>query len=659
MKGSLPMRLLRGFLLVTLLLGLGALWRFVEQTIAEELLWVTRSRTVAIYAIGGGLALLLGLLLTTFTSLGLRLLALLNRAWDWVSRIPPLGLAALAGAVLVAFPALVRGYYGRYLLADFPRFFSFWLASALLMLLLLAWRRWSGWPPAFLLAALLVAFSHQISAYLGDVSTYPLSLNWSETSRYYYASAFFAERLYGVPVPLAVTHPSRYVMQAVPFLVGDLPLWVHRLWQPVMEAGLTLLATHLLARRFRLASGPRRLSFVLWAALFLFQGPVFYQMMILVVFMFWLADARRFWRTTLAVLVASLWAGITRINWVPMPAVLAGMFYVLEIPLPAGRGLKPWLAYLWRPALWCVLGLVAGLFTQTWYIENSGNPLSAFQSSFTSDLLWYRLFPNTSYGLGILTGALLVSGPLLAGLILGLRGGAARYGGLRLFGLWSLLLVFLAGGLVVSVKIGGGTNLHNLDAFFVLLLVWASALYFGQFQSQAGEPAAPRLPLALFVAILFVPIWFAVSQGDRLPEHDFEAADTVIRKLQVYVDEAAETDQEILFISQRHLLTFGYLTGFRNMEPRYEKLVLMEMVMARNLDYLNEFERNLRAEKYAFIVTDPLFNRIKEEDNDPLAEENNIWVQRVVRVLQCGYEREYTAEGVQVLVPSGEWRCGP
>lgn len=653
------LRLLRCFLLVTLLLGLGALWRFIEQTIAEELLWATRSRTYAIYGIGASLVTLLLSLVATFTPLAAGVLAGLNWAAARFSRLPRLALWGLAIVLLVAYPALVRGYYGRYLLSDFPRYFSFWLAAVLLALVLLVLVRWPGWPPAFLLSTLLVAFSHQISAYLAAVSTFPLSLNWSETSRYYYASALFAERLYGIEVPLAVTHPSRYVMQAVPFLFGDLPLWVHRLWQPLMEAGLTLLAAGLLARRLGLSRSAVHLSFVLWAALFLFQGPVFYQMMILVAFIFWAADSARFWRTALAVVLASLWAGITRINWIPMPAVLAGMLYVLETPLPPGRGFRPWLGYLWRPALWCGLGLVAGLATQTWYMHNSGNPLSAFESSFTSDLLWYRLFPNSSYGLGILTGALLVSGPALLGLVWALRGGVVRWGGLRLFGLWALLLVFLVGGLVVSVKIGGGTNLHNLDAFLVLLLLWLAFLYFGKFQPQPGATTPPRLPAPLLAAIVLVPALFAVGHGGRLPEHDFVTAEAVIAEIQGYVDANADSDAEVLFISQRHLLTFDYITGVQNMEPRYEKLVLMEMAMARNAEYLNDFERNLRNAKYAFIVTDPLFNRIKADDGDPLAEENNAWVQRVARVLLCGYEPDYTALGVQVLVPRANWRCDP
>ena len=47
-------------------------------------------------------------------------------------------------------------------------------------------------------------------------------------------------------------------------------------------------------------------------------------------------------------------------------------------------------------------GFVAAFLAETTYIAISGNPLSNFGTSFTSSLLWYRLFPNITYPNGIL-----------------------------------------------------------------------------------------------------------------------------------------------------------------------------------------------------------------------------------------------------------------
>ena len=42
---------------------------------------------------------------------------------------------------------------------------------------------------------------------------------------------------------------------------------------------------------------------------------------------------------------------------------------------------------------------------------------------------------------------------------------------LRLGLIFAALLVLFAGGLVVSMKIGGGVDIHNLDAYLSLLLI--------------------------------------------------------------------------------------------------------------------------------------------------------------------------------------------
>jgi hypothetical protein len=87
------------------------------------------------------------------------------------------------------------------------------------------------WWKCFLAAALLETCIYIVVSLLPEISTYPLTLGWSETSRYYNASLFFSQRIYGISTPPTVMHPSRYLMQAVPFLFPDSPLWLHRAWQ--------------------------------------------------------------------------------------------------------------------------------------------------------------------------------------------------------------------------------------------------------------------------------------------------------------------------------------------------------------------------------------------------------------------------------------------
>ena len=75
--------------------------------------------------------------------------------------------------------------------------------------------------------------------------------------------------------------------------------------------------------------------------------------------------------------------------------------------------------YMLKPAMWLVLGLLTAIASQSLYIYLSGNRnnLSAFGSSFTSDLIWERLWANPTYPLGVVPGILIVSAPVMAILI--------------------------------------------------------------------------------------------------------------------------------------------------------------------------------------------------------------------------------------------------
>ena len=68
--------------------------------------------------------------------------------------------------------------------------------------------------------------------------------------------------------------------------------------------------------------------------------------------------------------------------------------------------------------------------------------------------------------------------------------------------------MFFGGGLAVSVKIGGGTNLHNLDAYMVLLLVATAELGFGRFAPPKGGKAAKPLVVPWGMLFNFVVAGF-------------------------------------------------------------------------------------------------------------------------------------------------------
>ena len=69
--------------------------------------------------------------------------------------------------------------------------------------------------------------------------------------------------------------------------------------------------------------------------LFFFQGAVYYHLMVCVVLVLLGYKKDKPLRTLIFVLLASVWAGISRVNWMPVPGLLAVALYLLDTPFDA------------------------------------------------------------------------------------------------------------------------------------------------------------------------------------------------------------------------------------------------------------------------------------------------------------------------------------
>lgn len=529
-------------------------------------------------------------------------------------------------------------------------------------LFLKAWPQY-GWGTALLLTTLGYGTAYKLASFIPDVSTYPFSLSWSEASRYYYASLWFSKQLYGLSAPPSVLHPSRYLLQSLPFLIPHSSLVLHRLWQVILWVVTATLTSWLLVRRLA-PSGQKRpmvitLSVIFWAFLFLFQGPIYYHLLLMVILLLYGFDSTRFWRNLILVLVASIWAGISRINWLPVPGLLAAALYLMEIKLTG----RPLWRYFIPPAIWILAGTGVAYASQQAYQLWSGNPPAWFGSSFTSDLLWYRLLPNPTFPMGILPSAVFVSLPLIGLMVLRLINHWREYHLLRLFGLVAILFVLFVGGVVVSVKIGGGSNLHNLDAYLTLLLVIGGYIYFDRFQAdrsaqldedvQVSAPQASNKVLrsaeVIFIAATLVfPLYFSLSTGGALPHRDYPAAQTALQTINSAAEQAVKQGSEVLFIYQRQLLTFDYVQGVP-LVPEDELVFLMEMAMSDNAAYLDAFHTNLSQQRFAMIVSEPLSIQYQGRSHS-FGEENDAWVERVSEPILCYYEPDTILDAVGVVL---------
>ena len=303
--------------------------------------------------------------------------------------------------------------------------------------------------------------------------------------------------------------------------------------------------------------------------------------------------------------------------------------------------------------VWFVVGSGIGLLSQTFYVAWSGNDPSTFGSSFNSQLLWYRLMPSATYPLGVLPAILLATVPFILLCLSAWKSIILKTAWLRLAGLASIIALLFVGGILVSVKIGGGSNLHNLDAFLVSILISGVYLAGGRWRTDASSETSPaRLQPAPLLAAIWIPVCFALGSGVPLRTFDAGQAQQALEYVQSMVDPLVDRGEEILFISQRHLLTFHQVTGVE-MIPEYETVFLMEMAMSRNRAYLDRFHGDLSRHRFGLIVVDRLSTQIQGSEND-FAEENNAWVEEVSTPILCSYTElaQLAKPPLEFLIPS-------
>ena len=517
--------------------------------------------------------------------------------------------------------------------ALWARLLVFWFLTLLGAAGLSIWHVRVSFAGAWMVTALLQAVIHRLAMELPEITNYPFALGWSETTRFYLASLFVSKEVYGRQLALPIINPSLHMLLIPPYWF-DAPLWFHRFWQIAVRYVLLGSTAWILVRRFPLSKRRNQFVFWCWAYLYLFQGPLYFQLALAVLIVLWGYRTRQPLLTWTAILIASAWSGLSRINWFPVPASIAAMLYLLEAPYERGKFWK----YVLQPVIWIVAGTATAALVQQIYISISGVPdPSTFFTSLVSDILWYRLLPNETYAYGVLPGILLVSLPLVLIIIHVLRQRWADWHPVRLSFIFLGLLAYFIVGLIVSAKIGGGGDLHNMDAYMVLLLIVSSYLFFGRYKPQLKPQADPvSIPWSLLMLLVVVPVWFSAQTSARFKSYDRASAANALSDLQARVDFANQQKRDILFISQRHMISMHMLEGI-DLIPAYEREELMEMAMSDQQNYLDAFRADVQNQRFALIVVDPLKFKLLGS-NYSMGEENNAWARRVIKPILCNYQ---------------------
>ncbi len=550
-----------------------------------------------------------------------------------------------------------------------------WLLEVLFAAALLtrSSRQVLAWP-AVLSALLLSGAAFAAALAMRNVTDYPFSLGWSEGNRLWDYSVLFGRERYIYDKPIAAyLSPGRQWMGGIPFLLPGLTIAQERLWLgliyilPYLLLGWVLFYRSHPRTRLWLAAG-------LWAYLFLDQGPI-HPPLILAATLVALAWEQPLPLAFPLIALAGYYAQVSRWTWMFAPAI-----WIVMLEMGGASGQEGRLRRAtWKRALSLGLAGVLGGYLVPFLLDlwrgevsPSLNPAQLGGLVTRQPLLWYRLFPNATYGHGILLGLLIAVAPLMVCLVYLLvtrRWRLILWQGLALL---LPLLAFLGVGLVVSTKIGGGGDLHNTDMFLIALL-FAAALAWRHGGSDWLSRASPAGVRALVILLLALPAYpsllslrplnFAASLDWVATLTDTEnlkalaslpppeVTQNALRVLNAEVAQARARG-EVLFLDQRQLLTFGYVRDVP-LVPEYEKKYLMDQALSSNAAYFQEFYADLAARRFALIVSDPLRTPIKDSQYH-FGEENNAWVRWVATPVLCYYEPKITLDEVhiQLLVPA-------
>ncbi len=527
----------------------------------------------------------------------------------------------------------------------------------------------------FLVALLLTSSEFVIAVPFMAVTDYPFSLGWSEGNRMWDYSILFGRHLYDYPAdqPISVLlDTGRQFVGGLPFIIPGLTIEMERFW-----IALTIIIPYLLlglaAFRFVRTDLKIWLLTALWVLIFLKQGPIHPPLVLcaVAVALLWRSPL---WLALPLIAVTGYLAEASRFTWVFAPGMWIGMLELAGAALQDNKlSRNSWIRAISLGLVGMaggqfgqkVAGLLAGNITVNAAVNTTVGTATSVDSAVsmvsspTQPLLWYRLLPNETYGIGILAGLLVATLPLI--IILSYLVATKKWN----LNIWQALaiiaplLAFLGVGIIVSTKIGGGGDLHNMDMFFIGLMFAAVIAW-----QKGGSEWFTNIEISPFWIKVVVVLLFALPGIQSLRDMrsfsfvedvswlatlidarpgsnlDMYPADkTVDRALTAIREEVALAESqggEVLFLDQRQLLTFGYITDVP-LIPAYEKKVLMNEALGSDAVYFQQFYKDIAAHRFALIISEPLRAPIKDSSFQ-FGEENNAWVKWVSNPVLCYYE---------------------
>ncbi len=504
---------------------------------------------------------------------------------------------------------------------------------------------------------LLVGAIFLIGDRFKEITDYPFSMYWSEGNRFWdYSLLFGRERyLYPSTKPIfAFLDLGRQSLWGLPFIFNNIGIAAMRSWNVFLFTATYFLLGLLVFRKN--TSAPTALLLGLWTFIFLNQGPI-YTPLILCAMLVWVAGGAPLFISLVLLTIAGYYANLTRYTWSVAPAiwgVLLALFHGKKED--TGTFQMNW----WRVIASGFAGLFGGIFLPLIVPLTTGGATQEFQGAIITSaastiqsqtLIWSRLLPNETFPPGIALGILLATGPLIILIIAFIRQTKLKINIWQQMAIYGSCLAFLVVGLIASVKVGGGSNLHNLDMLFINLLFLAGVAWRVGGREWLFNFDQHKLSVILSLLFLVIyPLFPTLINAYPFDPPSRNDQKNVLTFIQKSVREAKNIG-EVLFIDQRQLLTFGKVNDVP-LVPEYEKKYLMDRAMSGDEALFKRFYQDLKNHRFSLIINEPSYIEHKSEDYS-FGTENDVWVEWIAKPILCYYRilQTYKNPSVELLIP--------
>jgi len=506
----------------------------------------------------------------------------------------------------------------------------------------------------------LVGVGIYIISRIPSITNYPFTISWSESGRIFNAYQIYAPLLSGQVMAWPWLDPGRAILDGLALLLPAAQIWMERLWIDLLFL-LGAIVTSLVIVKKAFSFSPLRNDkatgrlvgvLVLWGMFFMLQGPVYYHLLLGVFAIPWFYDPKKPFQMLILVIIGSIWEGLCRVNWFIMPACVAILLYLLTKPF---SGKNIW-RYLGWPLVYLVTGGLASFGSYLIFIKASGYVIPFLDPRMHYAYLPYKLWPNDGF-VGLLPGILLMCLPLLGVNLYTIWKNKNQLHWLRWSAIAGILLLFFAGSTLVSLRAGGGYDLHNYDS--LLLLMFMCTCFFGlQAVSQDKSVQFETAVLANYAVLsclMAVSIIFAYHPVQPTPLTRIGQSAQAIQQIDELINKYSRPDHPVLFIDERQLLVYQMISKMPIYVP-YDKIELMEMAMARNSAYGQKFSADIKEQKFSLIISEVLPKWLKPYEKNKFDRdwyENNVWVDVVSTPVLAYYTPIYTNQdlGFAIYAP--------